>query len=78
MENGYIYFSTIYRNSEFATNSISVGKIQTPAKKRGKGKKAQEQTRQFITIFPPRKEPNKPNIGTQDQSVKGKYQYHDS
>ena len=44
-ENGYIYFSTIYRNSEFATNQISAGKIQTPAKKRGKGKKMQEQTR---------------------------------
>ena len=73
MENGYIYFSTIYRNSEFATNSISVGKIQTPAKKRGKGKKAQEQTRQFITVFPPRNDSNKPNIGTQDQSLKGKY-----
>ena len=37
--NRYIYFSTIYRNSELATNLISAGKIQTSAKKRGKGKK---------------------------------------
>ena len=76
--NGYIYFSTIYRNSELATNLISPGKIQTSAKKRGKGKKVQEQPRQFLTVFPHGNDSNKPNIGTQDQSVKGKYQYHDS
>ena len=77
-QNGYTYFSTIYKNPELATNLISAGKIQLPANKRGKGKKAQEQPRQFLTVFPPRNDSNKPNIGTQDQSIKGKYQYHDS
>ena len=78
-KNGYNYISTIYKcpEIEIAPNKISVGAVQS-VKKKGKGKKVQEQTRQFITVFPPRNESNKPNIGTQDQSTKGKYQYHDS